>query len=161
MLQMEMSMKTRGMLPTIENPKNTDLLKFEWNLFGMTASDNVCQCSLYILPIPSVDKLFIRYMEKGVYKGFTQKFLPVLLEKYNIPPENAYMWNIYTDQDLSHENSLNKYEDRSTKGFYQMMYKNTNSAGNLLGRVKHQLDPLHCLVYAQKKNTRPNVATDK
>ena len=53
-------------------------------------------------------------MEKGVYKGFTQKFLPVLLEKYNIPPENAYMWNIYTDQDLSHENSLNKYEDRST-----------------------------------------------
>ena len=48
-------------------------------------------------------------MEKGVYKGFTQKFLPVLLEKYNIPPENAYMWNIYTDQDLSHENSLNKY----------------------------------------------------
>ena len=90
-----------------------------------------------------------------------QKFLPVLLEKYNIPPENAYMWNIYTDQDLSHENSLNKYEDRSTKGFYQMMYKNTNSAGNLLGRVKHQLDPLHCLVYAQKKNTRPNVATDK
>ena len=90
-----------------------------------------------------------------------KKFLPVLLEKYNIPPENAYMWNIYTDQDLSHEHSLNKYEDRSTKGFYQMMYKNTNSAGNLLGRVKHQLDPLHCLVYAQKKNTRPNVATDK
>ena len=134
---------------------------FEWNLFGMTASDNVCQCSLYILPIPSVDKLFIRYMEKGVYKGFTQKFLPVLLEKYNIPPQNAYMWNLYTDQDLSHENSLNKYEDRSTKGFYQMMYKNTNSAGNLLGRVKHQLDPLHSLVYAQKKNTRPNVATDK
>ena len=100
-------------------------------------------------------------MEKGVYKGFTQKFLPVLLEKYNIPPENAYMWNIYTDQDLSHENSLNKYEDRSTKGFNQMMYKNTNSAGNLLGRVKHLLDPLHCVVYGQKKNTRPNVATDK
>ena len=107
---MEMSMKSQGMLPTIENPKNTDLLKFEWNFFGMTASDNVCQCSLYILPIPSADKLFIRYMEKGVYKGFTQKILPVLLEKYNIPPENAYMWNIYTDQDLSHENSLNKYE---------------------------------------------------
>ena len=98
---------------------------------------------------------------KECLQGFTQKFLPVLLEKYNIPPENAYMWNIYTDQDLSHENSLNKYEDRSTKGFYQMMYKNTNSAGKLLGRVKHQLDPLHCLVYAQKKNTRPNVATDK
>ena len=90
-----------------------------------------------------------------------KNFLPVLLEKYNIPPQNAYMWNLYTDQDLSHENSLNKYEDRSTKGFYQMMYKNTNSAGNLLGRVKHQLDPLHSLVYAQKKNTRPNVATDK
>ena len=122
---MEMSMKSRGMLPTIENQKNTDLLKFEWNFFGMTASDNVCQCSLYILPIPSVDKLFIRYMEKGVYKGFTQKFLPVLLEKYNIPPENAYMWNIYTDQDLSHENSLNKYEDRSTKGFNQMMWTKT------------------------------------
>ena len=96
-------MKSRGMLPTIENRKNTDLLNFEWNFFGMTASDNVCQCSPYILPIPSVDKLFIRYMEKGGYKGFTQKFLPVLLEKYNIPPENAYTWNIYTDEDLSHE----------------------------------------------------------
>ena len=66
-------MKSRGMLPTIENQKNTDLLKFEWNLFGMTASDNVCQCSLYILPIPSVDKLFIRYMEKGVYQGIYPK----------------------------------------------------------------------------------------
>ena len=154
-------MKSRGMLPTIENPNNTQLLKFEWKFFGLTASDNVCQCSLYILPIPSGDKLYIRYMEKGVYTGFTQKFLPVLLEKYNIPPENAYMWNIYTDKDLSYENSLNKYKDRSTKGFYQMMYKNTNSAGKMLGRVKHQLDPLHCVVYAQKKNTRPNVATDK
>ena len=80
-------MKSWGMLPTIENQKNTNLLKFEWNFFGMTASDNVYQCSLYILPIPSVDKLFIRYMEKGVYKGFTQTFLPVLLEKYNIPPK--------------------------------------------------------------------------
>ena len=155
-------MKSRGMLPTIENPKNTDLLKFEWNFFGMTASDNVCQCSLYILPIPSVDKLFIRYMEKGCLQGIHPKnFCLYFLRNITFHQKMLTCGTFTLTKDLSHENSLNKYEHTSTKGFYQMMYKNTNSAGNLLGRVKHQLDPLHCLVYVQKKNTRPNVATDK
>ena len=154
-------MKTRGLLPSNENQSDTNLLKFEWTFFGMTASDNVCESSLYILPIPSLDKLFIRYMEKGVYKGFTKKFIPVLLEKYKIPAENVFLWNIYTDQDMSYEKNLNKYADSSTRGFNRMMYRNTTSSGNLLGRVKNQLDQLHCLVYVQKRNTRPNVATDK
>ena len=38
----------------------------------------LCDSSLYILPVPAGDKLFIRYMEKGVYKGFYQKVPPSL-----------------------------------------------------------------------------------
>ena len=154
-------MKNIGILPSVDHPKDTNFLKFEWNLFGISSSDNVCECSLYILPIPSKDKLFIRYLEKGVYKGFTKKFLPVLLEKYKFKPEDTLLWNVYSDQDIKHENSLNKYLDRSTKRFNNLVYNNINSVGKLLGTVKHQLDQLHCVVYAQKKNTRPNIATDK
>ena len=105
-------MKNIGILPSMDHPQNTNFLKFEWNLFGISSSDNVCECSLYILPIPSKDKLFIRYLEKGVYKGFTKKFLPVLLEKYKFKPEDTFLWNVYSDQDIKHENSLNKYQDR-------------------------------------------------
>ena len=154
-------MKNLSILPSIDDPKNTNFLKFEWHLFSISSSDNVCESAIYILPIPSKDKLFIRYMEKGVYKGFTKKFLPVLLEKYNCREEDAFLWNVYSDKDMRNEATLNKYPDRSTKGFYKLMYSNKTSVGNLLGEVKHKLDQLHCILYTQKKNTRPNVATDK
>ena len=130
-------------LPSIDDPKNTNFLKFEQNYFAISSSDNVCECSLYILPIPSKDKLFIWYLEKRVYKGFTKKFLPVLLERYKYKPEDTFLWNVYSDQDIKHEGSLNKYLDRSTKGFSNLMYNNINSVGNLLGTGKHQLDQLH------------------
>ena len=95
--EMEMAMKSRGLLPSSDNPQNTIFLKFEWQFFGITASKHVCDSSLYILPVPAGDKLFIRYMEKGVYKGFTKKFLPVLMGKYNLTPQDTYLYNIYTD----------------------------------------------------------------
>ena len=81
-------MKNLSILPCIDDPKNTNFLKFEWNLFSICSSDNVCESAIYIVPIPSKDKLFIRYLEKGVYKGFTKKFLPVLLQKYNYKEES-------------------------------------------------------------------------
>ena len=142
-------------------PKTPIFLKFEWNLFSICSSDNVCECAIYIVPIPSKDKLFIWYLEKGVYKGFTKEFLPVLLERYNYKAEDAFLWNVYSDQDMKHKAALNKYPDRSTKGFNNLMYNKITSVGNLLGQVKHQLDQLHCVLYTQKKNTRPNIATDK
>ena len=37
-IEMEMAMKSRGLLPSIDNPKNTNFLKFEWQFFGITAS---------------------------------------------------------------------------------------------------------------------------
>ena len=154
-------MKNLSILPSIDDTKNTNFLKFEWNLFSICSSDNVCESAIYIVPIPSKDKLFIRYLEKGVYKGFTKKFLPVLLEKYNYKEEDVFLWNAYSDQDMKHESTLNKYPDRSTKGFNNLMYHNKTSVGNLLGQVKQQLDQLHCVLYTQKKNTRPNIATDK
>ena len=158
---MERSMKNSSILPSIDDAKNINFLKFEWHLFSICSSDNVCESAIYIVPIPSKDKLFIRYMEKGVYKRFTKKFLPVLLQKYNYKEEDAFLWNAYSDKDMKHESTLNKYPDRSTKGFYNLMYHNKTSVGNLLGQVKHQLDQLHCILYTQKKNTRPNIATDK
>ena len=159
--EMERCMKNLSILPSIDDPKNTNYLKFEWNLFSICSSDNVCESAIYIIPIPSKDKLFIWYLEKGIYKGFTKKFLPVLLQKYNYKEEDVFLWNAYSDQDMKHESSLNKYPDRSTKGFYKLMYHNKTSVGNLLGQVKHQLDQLYCVLYTQKKNTRPNIATDK
>ena len=150
-------MKNLSILPSIDDPKNTNFLKFEWNLFSICSSDNVYESAIYIVPIPSKDKLFIWYLEKGVYKGFTKKFLPVLLEK----KEDVFLWNAYSDQDMKHESTLNKYPDRSTKGFNNLMYHNKTSVANLLGQVKQQLDQLHCVLYTQKKNTRPNIATDK
>ena len=69
--------------------------------------------------------------------------MSVLLERYKYKAEDTFLWNVYSDQDVKHEASLNKYPDRSTKGFSNLMYNNINSVGNLLGTVKHQLDQLH------------------
>ena len=159
--EMEMAMKSRGLLPSSDNPQNTNFLKFEWQFFGITASKHVCDSSLYILPVPAGDKLFIRYMEKGVYKGFTKKFLPVLMGKYNLTRQDTYLYNIYTDKDMAHESQLNKYEGQATRRFYQFMYHNQTSVGHLLGSNNHVLKHLHGLAYLQKKNARPNKPMDK
>ena len=159
--EMEMAMKSRGLLPSSDNPQNTIFLKFEWQFFGNTASKHVCDSSVYILPVPAADKLFIRCMEKGVYKGFTNKFLPVLVGKYNLTPQDTYLYNIYTDKDMAHESQLNKYEGQATCGFYQLMYHNQTSVGHLLGSNNHVLKHLHGLAYLQKKNARPNKPMDK
>ena len=115
-------MKNLCILPSIDDPQNTNFLKFEWNLFSICSSDNVCESAIYIVPIPSKDKLFIRYLRRGESKGFTKKFLPVLLEKYKYKEEDVFVWNAYSDQDMKHESTLNKYPDRSTKGFNNLMY---------------------------------------
>ena len=159
--EMEFAMKARGLLPSSDNPKNTSYLRFEWQFMGISASQNVCDSSLYVLPVPCGNKLFIRYLEKGVYRGFTKKFLPVLLDKYNIPEKDSYLLNLYTDKDMDHESQLNKYASQSTRGFYQMMYHNNTSIGNLLASNQNSLKHLHALVYLQKKNTRPNKPMDK
>ena len=159
--EMEFAMKARGLLPSSDNPKNTTYLKFEWQFMGISASQNVCDSSLYVLPVPCGNKLFIRYLEKGVYRGFTKKFLPVLLQKYNIEEKDSYLLNLYTDKDMHHESQLNKYATQTTRGFYQMMYHNNTSIGNLLTSNQNALKDLHALAYLQKKNTRPNKPMDK
>ena len=42
----------------------------------------------------------MRYMEHGVYKGFTSRFISALTEKYNIPARNVFPQMVYTDKDF-------------------------------------------------------------
>ena len=48
---MEMCMKNLSILPPIHDSKNTNFLKFEWNLFSICSSDNVCESAIYIVPM--------------------------------------------------------------------------------------------------------------
>ena len=43
---------------------------------------NVVQSALYIVPAYHDGKLFVRYMEQGIYKGFTSKFISALTSVY-------------------------------------------------------------------------------
>ena len=159
--EMEFAMKARGLLPSSDNPKiqpisslNGNLWEYQQARMSVTPHYTCYQC-------PVAANLFIRYLEKGVYRGFTKKFLPVLLQKYNIEEKDSYLLNLYTDKDMHHESQLNKYATQTTRGFYQMMYHNNTSIGNLLTGNQNALKDLHALVYLQKKNTRPNKPMDK
>ena len=159
--EMEFKMKSLGLIPSTDDPKNLKYLKLEWQFFGIGASKNVSQGSLLILPVFCVDKLFIRYFEAGIYKGFTKKFVPVLLQKYKIPPESAFLWNLYTDRDIEEENAQEKYTYSSTTGFNNLMYGNQKSVGNLITNVQPILDTLYCLMRIEKKDCRPNQQLDR
>ena len=159
--EMEFKMKALGLIPSTDHPKNLQYLKLEWQFFGIGASKNVSQGSLLILPVFCVDKLFIRYFESGIYKGFTKKFVPVLLQKFQIPPESAFLWNLYTDRDIEEENAQEKYTYSSTTGFNNLMYGNQRSVGNLITSVQPILDTLYCLIRIEKKDSRPNQWLDR
>ena len=159
--EMEFKMKSLGLIPSTDDPKNLKYLKLEWQFFGIGASKNVSQGSLLILPVFCVDKLFIRYFEAGIYKGFTKKFVPVLLQKYKILPESAFLWNLYTDRDIEEENAQEKYTYSSTTGFNNLMYGNQKSVGNLITNVQPILDTLYCLMRIEKKDCRPNQQLDR
>ena len=66
-------MKNLSILPSIDDPKNTNFLKFEWNLFSICSSDNVCESAIYIVPIPSKDKLFHLVLGEGCLQRVHQE----------------------------------------------------------------------------------------
>ena len=115
------------------------------------SSKNLSESALFILPVAAQDKIFIRYFEVGVYRGFTKKFLPVILQKYDMPQESTFLWQLYTDRDAEEENSLEKYPYHSTRGFQRIMYSNDKSVGNLLTKVQAIFDQMHCLMYTDKR----------
>ena len=66
----------------------------------MCSTYNVVQSALYIVPAYHDGKLFVRYMEQGIYKGFTSKFISALTSVYNIPSSKVFPWMVYTDKDF-------------------------------------------------------------
>ena len=153
-------MKNLCLVPSHDHPRTTTYLQLEWSFFSLASSKNVSESALFILPVVAQDKIFIRYFEVGVYRGFTKKFLPVILQKYDMPQESAFLWQLYTDRDTEEENSLEKYPYHSTRGSQRMMYSNDKSVGNFLAKVQATLDQMHCLMYTEKKNSRPNEPLD-
>ena len=146
---------------SIDDPKNTNFLKFEWPfIFHMFKWQCLWICNLHCSH--SLQRQVIHLvLGEGCLQRVHQEFptcttSKVQLQRRGCLSVECLFWSRY-----EHESTLNKYPDRSTKGFYNQMYHNKTSVGNLLGQVKHQLDQLHCVLYTQKKNTRPNIATDK
>ena len=46
--EMEMAMKSRGLLPSSDNPQNTNFLKFEWQFFWDYSKQGMCVILLCI-----------------------------------------------------------------------------------------------------------------
>ena len=57
-------------------------------------------------PLFSQDNLFIRYTKTWMYRGFTSKILPTLMEKYLFSLESSYLWKVWTEKDLKSEGKL-------------------------------------------------------
>ena len=113
------------------------------------------------MPIVHQGKLFLRFIEKGVYKGFTSKFAPVIAFNLNLDPTQIFPWIVYTEKDISEEGKRNKYSDRTSTGFEQLMYRNKKSVGNLILGMESQLNQLNAVIYIQMNNPRPNWPTDR
>ena len=89
-------------LDLLSHQESTDpgLLQLESQFLDLCSTSNVVESAIYILPAYHQGKLFVRYMEQGVYKGFTSRFISDLTEKYNIPARNVFPWMVYTDKDF-------------------------------------------------------------
>ena len=117
---METALKNLNLLPSEESPGNVGLLKLEAQILATVS--NVSSPSLYICPVLSGEKLFVRYIETGMCKGFTQKFLPVLCQKHSVSVDSTFLWNMYTDQDIEARRKDSKYKEQQTRGFDKMQY---------------------------------------
>ena len=158
--EMETAMKNLNLLPHEIN-SNPGLIQLESQFLDIISSDNIVQSALYMLPIVHQGKLFLRYIEKGVYKGFTGKFSNVIASSLNLESTQIFPWIVYTDKDICEEKKRNKYKERTSTGFEQLMYRNKKSVGNLILSMESQLDELNAVIYIQIKNPRPNRPTDR
>ena len=156
--EMEQGLKNVNLFPTEDSPDNVGLLKLESQFLSLISP--FCDSALYICPVVRQDKLFIRYIEAGMYRGFTKKFLPVLAQKHLVSVENCFMWNVYTDMDIQEKSKKGKkgktarYKGHRTRGFQQLQYSNKTSVGHCLADVKKDLDPLKSVIYIQKQQAR-------
>jgi len=152
-------------LDLMPNEQTTDpgLLRLESQFLDLTSCTNVVDSALYLVPLFYNGKLFIRYMEVGMYKGFTSKFKNILARKFNVPPSQLLPWIVYTDKDFMESNLRRKYKgkNQTSRGFEQLMYKNKTSVGELVSGLKTKLDNLKCVIYIQKKNARPTHEEDR
>ena len=152
-------------LHLMPNPESTDpgILKLESQFLDLCSTYNVVQSALYIVPAYHDGKLFVRYMEQGIYKGFTSKFISALTSVYNIPSSKVFPWMVYTDKDFLEASIRRKYsgKNQTARGFDQLMYKNKNSVGVLVSNLRPKLDNLHCVIHVQMKNNRPTDKEDR
>ena len=159
---MENSLQQLDLLPHTDL-KDPGILQLESTFLDIVSSKNVVDSALYILPVYNQGKLFLRYMETGMYSGFTTKFQPVLAEKFNIETTDIYPWMVYTDKDFSEQGSTRKYQQKgqASRGFKMMMYKNKDSFAARLQHLKPKLDTLKAIIYIQMKNARPSHHEDR
>ena len=129
----------------------------EVQILGTVSTDS----SLCICPIVRQEKLFVRYIETGMYKGFNKKFPPVLTQKHSVSLDSTFLWNVYTDKDIEAKGRNKKYKDQQVRQFQKMQYSNQSSVGHVLTDVKNQLDPLKAVLYIQKKKARPSHHEDR
>ena len=153
-------MKSFDLIPN-ENNRNPGLIQLEAQFLDIISSDNIVQSALYIMPILHQGKLFLRFMEKGVYKGFTSKFAPVIASNLDLDPTQIFPWIVYTEKDISEEAQRNKYSGKTSTGFEQLMYRNKKSLGNLILGMETKLNQLNAVIYIQINNPRPNCPTDR
>ena len=160
--QMESCLQQMDLMPN-KDSSDPGILKLESQFLDMCSTCNVVDSALYILPVFHNGQLFVRYMEQGIYKGFTSKFKSVLTQKYNIPMTKFLPWMVYTDKDFFESSVRRKYssKNQTSRGFEQLMYRNKTSVGELISSLKPKLCTLHCVIYIQKKNARPTHQEDR
>ena len=54
------------------------ILQLKSQFLDLCSSHNIVESAIYIVPAYHDGKLFVRYMEQGVYKGFTSRPISAL-----------------------------------------------------------------------------------
>ena len=157
---MESALKSLNLFPS-QFQNNQGLIQLETQFLDLIASDNVVHSALYLIPIEHQGKVFIRFIEKGMYKGFTAKIVPLIASKFDVDHNEIYPWIVYTDKDIEEEGKRNKYSERTSTGFHQLMYSNKKSVGKILSGLQDKLDQMNAIIYIEMKNPRPSRPEDR
>ena len=88
---MEIALKSLNLI-TDQDMSNPRVIQLEFQFLDIIATDNIVHSALHLLPVVDQGKVFLRFIEKGICRGFTAKFTSVIASKFNVDTNQIFPW---------------------------------------------------------------------
>lgn len=120
-IEMEEYLSEMNLSGTGTNKAGIALL--EQNIMDVGSWDKVAQGVFYLLPIFYHNKLFVRYIETGIYCGFISTAIEMLKKHYKVRDAHILPWNVFTQYDTEYHISQGTKKSKTRKKIFNQTFK--------------------------------------